>query len=109
MSEVAGALNDLGCVYFNQRRYDESEPLLKRVIGICKKLRVDEHFEVMTAMNKLAHQYFFQGKNTKEACELNRRANEIREKNHGQIYMSAAMPILESLAFHLFKRSTPQK
>ena len=61
-------------------RYDESEPIYRRVLSAFEKIHGLEHYEIMVNLNNLAGVCFRRGEYI-EAEELFRRALTIKEKN----------------------------
>ena len=64
--------------YHAQGRYEETEPLLERALGIFEAALGSNHFEVARSLNNLAGLYRAQGRHH-EAEPLLRRARLIRE------------------------------
>ena len=75
----ADALNTLACVYYNQGRYAEVEPLYRRALEIRERVLGGEHIDVAGSLNNLANLYWGLARYA-EAEPLYRRTLEIREK-----------------------------
>jgi tetratricopeptide (TPR) repeat protein len=80
LTDLATNLNNLAELYRSQGKYEEAEPLYKRVIEIDKKTLGKDHPDVATTLNNLALLYDSQGK-YEEAEHLYKRVIEIDKKN----------------------------
>ena len=68
--------------YCRKGNLKEAETALKQALEITKKARGEEHPEVATCLNNLAHVLKKQG-NAKEAARMGKQALAIREKALG--------------------------
>jgi tetratricopeptide (TPR) repeat protein len=80
--DEAAILNEQARQYFDQGRYDEAEPLYKRVLATMEKALGPDHPDTASGLNNLAAIYEAQGKYA-EAEPLYKRAIAIREKALG--------------------------
>ncbi|MEO1396829.1 MAG: toll/interleukin-1 receptor domain-containing protein, partial [Cyanobacteria bacterium J06634_5] len=60
--DVAGSLNNLALLYYNQGRYSDAEPLYIDALAMSKRLLGDEHPDVAGSLNNLALLYYNQGR-----------------------------------------------
>ena len=79
---LATSLNDLALLYDAQAKYDQAEPLFKRLLAISEKVLGAEHPAVATSLNNLAGLYDDQAKYD-QAEPLHKRSLAIREKALG--------------------------
>ncbi len=87
--EVAGALNNLGILYWRQGRYTEAEPLYQRSLLIKEKALGEDHPDVAQNLNNLGLLYKDQGRYA-EAEPLYQRSLLIKEKAFGEDHPSVA-------------------
>jgi tetratricopeptide (TPR) repeat protein len=80
--DLAKSLDRLGCLYQEQGRYGEAEPLLKKALKLHRQLAGDDHPDVATSLNNLAGLYKSQGRYN-EAEPLYEQSLEIREQQLG--------------------------
>ena len=83
------ALNAQVRELYEQGKYAEAEPLLKRLLSIAEKALGPEHPTVATALDNLAEPYRAQGRYT-EAEPLYKRSLSIREKALGPDHLDVA-------------------
>jgi CHAT domain-containing protein/Tfp pilus assembly protein PilF len=113
--EEAYRLNQEAVKLYQQGKYNEAEPLLKRSLDILQKALGANHPDVATSLNNLAQLYSDQG-NYSAAEPLYKRSLEIREKalgpNHADVALSlnnlGGLYLLQgnySAAEPLYKRS----
>ena len=77
--ELAHSLNDLGCLYNDEGRYETAIPLLKRALAIKERLLRADNLEVATSADNLEVAYAEAGEYS-EAEPLATRALATREK-----------------------------
>jgi serine/threonine protein kinase len=83
--EIEKQLNDLAKYYYQQHRFAEAEPLLKRLVAIREKVLGPIHAEVADTLIRLADCYSAKGKYA-EAEPLYKRSLAIREKVLGPMH-----------------------
>jgi tetratricopeptide (TPR) repeat protein len=76
---LATALDNLALLYWAQHRYQEAEPLLRRLLAIQEKSLGPDHPDVAESLNHLAQVYRSQGRYA-EAEPLLKRALAIQQK-----------------------------
>jgi tetratricopeptide (TPR) repeat protein len=88
---LATTLNNLGLLYYAQKKYTEAEPLYKKAISIREQSLGKEHLMVAMSLSNLSLLYYAQKKFSK-AAPICKRALSIREKlldeNHLDIALS---------------------
>jgi tetratricopeptide (TPR) repeat protein len=81
-TRLATSLRELGDVYFAQRKYDEAEPLFRRVVTVYETAQGSDHVDVAMALESLAMVVRVQRRYA-EAVPLLERALAIQEKAGG--------------------------
>ncbi|MDP8051720.1 tetratricopeptide repeat protein [Pasteurella atlantica] len=95
--DYAAAQDGLANIFFyEQRKYNEAEPLYRRSLAITEKVMGENHPSLATTLNNLANLYRTQGKYAK-AESLYKRSLAIKEKALGENHPSVAT-ILNNLA-----------
>lgn len=96
---VATTLNNLGLLYYNQKRYEEAEPVYNRAIQIRENGLGHEHPQVAISLSNLALLYYAQKKHTK-ALSLAQDALKIREKTLAPDHLDLAMSLNNLALIH---------
>jgi tetratricopeptide (TPR) repeat protein len=87
--DLAKSLDRLGCLYQEQGRYGEAEPLLQKALKLHRRLAGDDHPDVATSLNNLARLYKSQGRYN-EAEPLYEQSLEIRKHQLGADHPAVA-------------------